>query len=123
MVGRTMWKRLQQRMAGNAGEAVSSGPLHRVRSRTQRISAWWQALAGKGTFVLVIMAFFLGRAMILGELAPFSIAFYAVVLRLKRSADKPVLAALILGTLTVNGVWSIWPMLVGALIFYRVVYG
>ncbi|MGB8954712.1 MAG: stage II sporulation protein E, partial [Tumebacillaceae bacterium] len=118
-----MWKRLQQRMAGNAGEAVGSGPLHRVRSRTQWISAWWQALAGKGTFVLVIMAFFLGRAMILGELAPFSIAFYAVVLRLKRSADKPVLAALIVGTLTVNGIWSIWPMLVGALIFYRVVYG
>ena len=118
-----MWKRLQQRMAGNAGEAASSDPLQGARTRTQRIGAWWQALAGKGTFVLVIMAFFLGRAMILGELAPFSIAFYAVVLRLKRSADKPVLAALILGTLTVNGIWSIWPMLVGALVFYRVVYG
>ncbi|MGZ6550811.1 MAG: stage II sporulation protein E, partial [Tumebacillaceae bacterium] len=113
----------QQRMAGNAGGGGTSGSVGGVVRQMYGLLAWWESLAGKGTFVLMVMAFFLGRAMILGELAPFSIAFYAVILRLKRSSSKPVLAALVLGSLTVNGVWSIWPVLTLALLFYRLVYG
>ncbi|TCP57674.1 stage II sporulation protein E [Tumebacillus sp. BK434] len=119
-----MWKRFWEgRLAFGGGGQVEAGPLGGVTSRWQRLQSRLGAVAGRGTLVLVIMAFFLGRAMILGELAPFSIAFYAVILRLKRSAARPVLLALIVGSLTANGLFSIWPMLAGALLFYRVVYG
>ncbi|ARU60591.1 stage II sporulation protein E [Tumebacillus avium] len=119
-----MWKRIWEgRLAFGGGGQVEAGPLGGVTSRWQRLQSRMGALVGRGTLVLVIMAFFLGRAMILGELAPFSIAFYAVILRLKRSAAKPVLLSLIAGSLTAHGFFSIWPMLAAALVFYRVVYG
>jgi stage II sporulation protein E len=61
--------------------------------------------------------------MILGELSPFSMAFYAVILRMKRSAAKPVLWSLIAGSLSANGLFSLWPVLTAALLFFRLVYG
>ncbi|ASS73802.1 stage II sporulation protein E [Tumebacillus algifaecis] len=120
-----MWKRMWEgRLAfGGGGQAEAEQALGRIASRWQRLQGRVGAVVNRGTLVLVIMAFFLGRAMILGELAPFSIAFYAVILRLKRSAAKPVLLSLIAGSLTAQGIFSIWPMLVTALLFYRVIYG
>lgn len=119
-----MWKRIwQERLAQAAEGAANIGPVSAVRTRLDKMQAWWAHLNSKGVLVLVVMAFFLGRAMILGELAPFAIAFYAVILRLKRSAAKPVLWSLIAGALTAHGVFSIWPVLAGALLFYRLVYG
>jgi stage II sporulation protein E len=111
----------QMKMATGGGEVAGSrwNPFTWMRKG----QAGWAGLSGKGTFVLVLMAFFLGRAMILGELAPFAIAFYAVMLRLKRSATRSVLGALIVGSFTAHGLFSIWPVLVGALLFYRAVYG
>ncbi|MFD2170257.1 stage II sporulation protein E [Tumebacillus lipolyticus] len=119
-----MWKRFWEgRVAYGAGSQVNEGALGGANALWQRFQLWSQGLAGRGTFVLMIMAFFLGRALILGELAPFSIAFYAVILRLKRSAARAVLIGLIAGSLTVHGIFSIWPMLVGALLLYRLTYG
>jgi len=110
----------QPRYAGNPNDAATRAGWSKT---VARVTDWWQALAGKNTVVLMIMAFFLGRAMILGELAPFAIAFYAVILRLKRSAAKPVLFALVLGSLSANGLFSMWPVLTAGLLLYRVVYG
>ncbi|MCX7569606.1 stage II sporulation protein E [Tumebacillus sp. DT12] len=120
-----MFKRIwQMRMATNGGgNAALGGSRWNPLTWIGKGQAWWAGLTGKGTFVLVLMAFFLGRAMILGELAPFAIAFYAVMLRLKRSAAKPVLISLIAGSFTAHGLFSIWPVLAAALIFYRIVYG
>ncbi|HEU4963190.1 MAG TPA: stage II sporulation protein E [Bacilli bacterium] len=119
-----MWKRIwQERLAHAAEGAAVMKPFQAVRSRLERLQAWGAQLAGRGVLVLVVMAFFLGRAMILGELAPFAIAFFAVILRLKRSAAKPVLGSLIVGSLTAHGVLSLWPILAAALLFYRLVYG
>lgn len=119
-----MWRRFWQQRAATAGGAGAMAPQGSDGlSAIRRGQAWLTAMVGRGTFPLVLMAFFLGRAMILGELAPFAIAFYAVILRLKRSAAKPVLVALVVGSLTAHGVFSIWPVLAAALVFYRVVYG
>jgi stage II sporulation protein E len=119
-----MWKRIWNgRLAFGGGGQAEAGPPSAVMACWQRLQNFVHAQLSKGALVLVIMAFFLGRAMILGELAPFSIAFYAVILRLKRSAAKPVLFSLIIGSLTANGIFSIWPILTAALLFYRAVYG
>ncbi|PWK16336.1 stage II sporulation protein E [Tumebacillus permanentifrigoris] len=122
---RTGSKATVQAVAGSArvGQAGSAGPLSRMRQRIAETMGGAQVFLGRSSTVLTIMAFFLGRAMILGELSPFAIAFYAVILRLKRSAARWVLGALILGSFTTNGLFSIWPVLVAALLLYRFVYG
>ncbi|KEO83405.1 stage II sporulation protein E [Tumebacillus flagellatus] len=118
-----MWKRFFQRGdSGQAATATSAG-IEKLPNRLGVKLAGVQAYLGRTSTILTVMAFFLGRAMILGELSPFAIAFYAVVLRLKRSAARPVLGALILGSFTTNGLFSIWPILVLALLGYRFVYG
>lgn len=57
------------------------------------------ALAKKWALLLVAMAFLLGRAMILEQLAPFAVAFFAVVYFLRRDVHRWVGLFLILGSL------------------------
>jgi len=56
-------------------------------------------VAKKWSFVLVVMAFLLGRAMILEQLAPFAIAFFAVAYFLRRDITRWVGLSLLLGSL------------------------
>lgn len=56
-------------------------------------------LAAKWSILLVFMAFMLGRAMILEELAPFAIAYYAVLYFMNKELSKWVALFLFLGSL------------------------
>lgn len=56
-------------------------------------------VAKKWSFVLVVMAFLLGRAMILEQLSPFAIAFFAVVYFIRRDITRWVGLSLLLGSL------------------------
>jgi stage II sporulation protein E len=56
-------------------------------------------IAKKWAFVLVAMAFLLGRAMILEQLAPFAIAYFAVVYFVRKDLTRWVGLSLLLGSL------------------------
>lgn len=83
---------------------------------------WWQKKwTDKSILLLLMMAFFLGRAQILGEISPFALAYYAVILRLKKSAAKKVLLALVLGSMAGHGWWSGWPAVLCMILLYRLI--
>ncbi|WP_206099771.1 stage II sporulation protein E [Longirhabdus pacifica] len=74
-------------------------------------------LAKKSSLFLLFIAFLLGRAMILEQLAPFSIAFFAVIYFTKRDIILPVFLSLCLGTffsyheqtfLTISSILLFW---------------
>jgi stage II sporulation protein E len=76
----------------------------------------------KKGFVLIILGFLLGRALILSQLAPFGIPFFAAVYLIRRDRAPLALVGLIVGAVTVdfsNGI----VMFVGSLLvmfFYKV---
>ncbi|AIQ44526.1 stage II sporulation protein E [Paenibacillus sp. FSL R7-0273] len=53
----------------------------------------------KWTLLLSLMGFLLGRAMILDELSPFAVAYFAVIVFMRKDSILPVAAAIILGSL------------------------
>jgi stage II sporulation protein E len=71
-----------------------------------RITAWGQKqryvqliAAKKWMILLSFMGFLLGRAMILDELSPFAVAYFAVIVFMRRDSILPVAAAIIAGSL------------------------
>ncbi|MBY9082556.1 stage II sporulation protein E [Paenibacillus sp. HN-1] len=74
-------------------------------------STWWESVKAWGSrrralrgleskkwvFLLSCMGFLLGRAMILNELSPFAVAFFAIVVFMRRDSIVPVLAAIVGG--------------------------
>jgi stage II sporulation protein E len=75
-------------------KAKSSGSELTVQNR------WVQAvIAKKWSILLILMAFLLGRALILQELAPFAIAYFAVIYFLRRDLLRFVALFLLLGSL------------------------
>ncbi|WP_018131753.1 stage II sporulation protein E [Effusibacillus pohliae] len=122
-----MWKRIWQAAVETA--ATGQGDNGAVVQGRAGVRGWWTSLkkmrernllATPG-FFLVIMAFFLGRAEILGEISPFALALYAVMLRLKKGAAGKVMIALLAGTATVHSIANVL-LLAGALVLYRGVY-
>jgi stage II sporulation protein E len=93
-----------------------------IRRLSKAIGGWWQNLWTKGVLILVLMAFFLGRAEILGEISPFAVAYYAVILRFRQTAARKVMLALVVGYIAANGVFSSWPVILGMLVLYRLIY-
>ncbi len=76
------------------------------KAMTERFSSWcerqriFQFLATKKWMLLLTcMGFLLGRAMILDELSPFAVAYFAVVVFLRRDSILPVACAIIAGSL------------------------
>ncbi|MEK3867245.1 stage II sporulation protein E [Paenibacillus sp. FSL H7-0716] len=71
-----------------------------------RIIAWGQKqryiqliTAKKWMLLLSFMGFLLGRAMILDELSPFAVAYFAVIVFMRRDSMLPVAGAIIAGSL------------------------
>jgi stage II sporulation protein E len=93
-----------------------------VRNLGKRIGGWWQNLWAKGVFVLTLMAFFLGRAEILGEITPFALAYYAVILRFKKSAAQKVKLALTAGFIAAHGIFSNWWVILAMLVLYHAIH-
>ncbi|MFC4767559.1 stage II sporulation protein E [Effusibacillus consociatus] len=123
-----MWKRIWriglQGASASAGETVVGGQENTDReSKWTSLKKWWekQALI-KSSAVLVLMAFLLGRAEILGEISPFALSLYAVMLRLKKAISTKVMIALLLGAATVHSIGHVLT-LVGMLALYRGVHG
>jgi stage II sporulation protein E len=91
------WNVLNNLGAGWTGlyqRAKSNGSAFTVQNR------WVQAvIAKKWSILLILMAFLLGRALILQELAPFAIAYFAVIYFLRRDLLRLVALFLILGSL------------------------
>lgn len=72
----------------------------------KRIKVWGQKqrfiqlmAAKKWMFLLSFMGFLLGRAMILDELSPFAVAFFGVIVFMRRDSMLPVAGAIIAGSL------------------------
>lgn len=55
--------------------------------------------ANKWAFLLTVMGFLLGKATILGELAPFAAAYFTVIVFMRRDLLLPVFASIIAGAL------------------------
>ncbi len=102
---------------GLVKEAVRKGWKRAATGRAVQMIA-----AKKWTFLLTVVAFLLGRAMILETLAPFAIAYFAVVYYLRKDTYIPVALALIAGSwfaLTPSTVW----IAVELAVFYLLVKG
>lgn len=92
------------------------------RQRWTSFQKWWEKHGiAKTSAVLAAMAFFLGRAEILGEISPFALSLYAVMLRLKKAASGKVMAALLLGAATVHGMGHVLS-LAATLALYKAVH-
>lgn len=80
-----------------------TGVSRKVKGGLKRVTVenrWAQSLrAKKWAVLLVIMAFLLGRAMILQQLSPFAISFFAVVYFLRRDLLFWIGVSLLLGSL------------------------
>jgi stage II sporulation protein E len=73
--------------------------LHQAKARFMESKLVQPVWSRRWTWLLVGMAFLLGRAMILEELAPFAVAFFAVVYFLRRESLLWVGSALFIGSL------------------------
>ncbi|BCJ87394.1 stage II sporulation protein E [Effusibacillus dendaii] len=122
-----MWRRFW-RLNWQAASAVDADVAeikerNRILRQWTSLTNWWESKAvGRSSAVLLLIAFFLGRAEILGELTPFALALYAVMLRLKKTLSRNVMIALLLGAATVHTIGYVIS-LVAMLAFYRIVHG
>ncbi|MCP3775371.1 stage II sporulation protein E [Paenibacillus sp. MZ04-78.2] len=79
---------MQKRQSMNAMGTTASGWVLRIKQGMialvvkNRLVQWF--VAKKWSILLLLMAFLLGRAMILDQLAPFAVAFFAVMYFLRR---------------------------------------
>lgn len=72
------------------------------RNRLNRLGLHWtlqMIIAHKWSILLTLMAFLLGKAMILDELSPFSIAYFAVIYFMRRDLLPWVTFSLLLGSI------------------------
>ncbi|GIM46062.1 hypothetical protein DNHGIG_16110 [Collibacillus ludicampi] len=118
MMERSFWKS----GVANVGGIMNRVGFSPIRRLSKAIGGWWQNLWTKGVLILVLMSFFLGRAEILGEISPFAVAYYAVILRFRQTAARKVMLALVVGYIAANGVFSRWPVILGMLVLYRLIY-
>ncbi|HUC92961.1 MAG TPA: stage II sporulation protein E [Paenibacillus sp.] len=102
---------------GLVKEAVRKGWKRAATGRAVQMIA-----AKKWTFLLTVVAFLLGRAMILETLAPFAIAYFAVVYYLRKDTYIPVALALIAGSWFAIAPSTVW-IAVELAVFYLLVKG
>ncbi|UOF91830.1 stage II sporulation protein E [Fodinisporobacter ferrooxydans] len=77
---------------------------------------------GKYMFRILIMGFLLGRASILGDLTPFALSYYAVVLKLRKKHSWLLLMAIGAGAITAHSAFAVWPMLFATMFLYQILY-
>lgn len=78
--------------------------------------------AKKWMILLTFMGFLLGRAMILGELSPFAVAYFAVIAFMRRDYLLPVGIAIVAGSLFASFPVA-WMVPAEILIFYFMLRG
>lgn len=95
-----------------------------IKIRVQHTKSWITAenrivqklAAGRWSIALIVMAFLLGRAMILEQLSPFALAFFAVIYYLRRDLLYVTATALLLGSIMSVHQQTVW-MAVGIFTF------
>ncbi|MNB98131.1 Stage II sporulation protein E [compost metagenome] len=89
------WTRAGSKDKGQKEEAWST----RVKNWGMKLTLIQLIAVKKWTLLLSLMGFLLGRAMILDELSPFAVAYFAVILFMRKDSVLPVAGAIILGSL------------------------
>lgn len=118
-----MWKRLWGAVL--VGATVGQEGAKEINSTASRfgwtsfsnIRSWWDQTVSKSSGVLIIMAFFLGRAEILGEISPFVLSLYAVMLRVKKGVSTRVMIALLAGAATIHSLGHVFYLAVMLLVY------
>jgi stage II sporulation protein E len=105
--------------AGNWSEKVKRG----WEQKRQKFRQAMEKQFGKYMFSLCIMGFLLGRASILGELTPFALSYYAVLMRVRKRHAWMVLVSILVGTFTAHPDFTVLPVLAIAMVLYRLIYG
>lgn len=85
--------------AGNSEEDVKETFVKRIGAWCQRQRALQLLISKKWMLLLTFMGFLLGRAMILDELSPFALAYFAVIIFMRKDSMLSVAAAIIAGAL------------------------
>ncbi|WP_453992520.1 stage II sporulation protein E [Bacillus nitroreducens] len=110
-------------------ERNMSGPITDVAiSKTQdTVSRWFQQILAKlenlfllKGLLLVVVGFLLGRALILDELTPFALPFFASVFLLKKGKAGVAMAAIIVGSFTLSADVTIFAVL--SIFLFLVIY-
>jgi len=109
--------KLQSSWTGLKGIMVQSGKLLAIENRIVQA-----VISKKWSILLIIMGFLLGRAMILEQLTPFSIAYFAVIYYLRKDLIHWISTALILGSIF-SAHQNTGPLIVGIVIFLLIQKG
>lgn len=80
---------------------------------------WFHQFARMWNIPILLMGFLLGRAMILGSIAPFAVAYFAAIYHLARRQWPVVMIALILGAATLGASHALQTM--GFLFFFLLI--
>ncbi|NUU59527.1 stage II sporulation protein E [Paenibacillus agri] len=87
------------RTGNKDNKAQKEGLGSRLKTWAQNQRALQLLAAKKWMLLLSVMGFLLGRATILNELSPFAIAYFAVIMFMRRDSMLPVAVAIIAGSL------------------------
>lgn len=93
-----MFNTRSRESAGRGWTSLGGHGIHQVTARFMNSKLVQPIWGRRWTWLLASMAFLLGRAMILEELSPFAVAFFAVVYFLRRESLMWVGSALFLGS-------------------------
>ncbi|WP_184665341.1 stage II sporulation protein E [Texcoconibacillus texcoconensis] len=88
-------------------------------NRLTKVRSWMRTVLFQWGLFIYLVGFLLGRAMILSEMLPFVVPFFAVIWMTKREHAKLAFIALILGTMSVN--LSVAWFTVSALLVYALI--
>jgi stage II sporulation protein E len=112
------------KVVGPMREMVLSDPVGKVNLKenmSNRIGGIASLVFYKWGFLIFIIGFLLGRAMILSEILPFVLPFFATIFLMKREKAPIAMLALIAGSITViplNGAY-VFISIVSFLVLYR----
>lgn len=81
------------------GQAEENGRMERAKDWILSWPAIRFLAVNKWGLLLTLVGFLLGRASILGELSPFAVAYFAVILFSRRELGMPIFGAILLGAL------------------------
>ncbi|MBM7622304.1 stage II sporulation protein E [Bacillus tianshenii] len=97
---------MMERIEGNMGEPVSNVQLGKLKKgltrNIQNARSRIASILFHQGFLLVFIGFLLGRALILGEVTPFALPFFAAVYFMKKKRAGLTLIALLVGSSTVS---------------------
>ncbi|MGY3717101.1 stage II sporulation protein E [Sutcliffiella cohnii] len=94
-------------MERNMAQAISEVPMEKIQKGYllpfKKMKQYVMTVLFRQGFLLVFIGFLLGRALILGEITPFALPFFAAVYLMRPKRAGLTLIALVLGAITISG--------------------